>query len=51
MMDITIGISFISSGASNGVGPPPHSGTETKDNIKNVLRAKRRGRGLKQQIV
>lgn len=40
MMDITVGMFFISSGAGNGLGPPPHSGIETKSNIKNVLGAK-----------
>lgn len=40
MMDITVGMFFISSGAGNGLGPPPHSGIETKANVKNVLAAK-----------
>lgn len=39
MMDITVGMFFISSGAGNGLGPPSHSGIETKSNIKNVLGA------------
>lgn len=47
MMDIAIGILFISLGPGNGLGPPPHSGTDTEDNMKNVLRAKSSGRGLK----
>lgn len=40
MMDITVGMFFISSGAGNGLGPPPHSGIKTKAKIKNVLAAK-----------
>lgn len=44
MMDITVGMFFISSGAGNGLGPPSHSGIETKSNIKNVLGATRRRR-------
>lgn len=40
MMDITVGMFFISLGAGNGLGPPPHSGIETKVKIKNVLGAK-----------
>lgn len=40
MMDVTVGMFFISLGAGNGLGPPPHSGIETKSNIKNVLGAK-----------
>lgn len=45
MMDITIGISFISLGAGNGVGPPPHSGTETQDTI---TEHSGEGKGVKQ---
>lgn len=40
MMDITVGMFFISSGAGNGLGPPPHSGIKTKEKIKNALGAK-----------
>lgn len=39
MMDITVGMFFISLGAGNGLGPPPHSGIKTKVKIKNVLAA------------
>lgn len=44
MMDITVGMFFISLGAGNGMGPPSHSGIETKSNIKNVLGATRQRR-------
>lgn len=40
MMDITVGMFFISSGAGNGLGPPSHSGIKTKAKIKNVPGAK-----------
>lgn len=52
MMDITVGMFFISSGAGNGLGPPSHSGIETKSNIKNVLGGRRgSGRRPEQQTV
>lgn len=49
MMDITAGMFFISSGAGNGLGPPSHSGIETKSNIKNVLGATWRWRWRRQR--
>lgn len=40
VMDITVGMFFIPSGAGNGLGPPLHSGIETKANVKKCAGSK-----------